>query len=282
MKLPTDDALEACFQGNRLYGDDFDSRAIEAWHADEEEGYSSLVDENGGSYSYVYHALNTIHGFSRLSSGPLGQVLSFGGAYGDELQPICGRIDGVTILEPSGVMKVAELCGQPVTYVKAVPNGSLPFPDGSFDLVTCFGVLHHIPNVSFVVGELRRVLRPGGALLLREPINSMGDWRRPRPGLTRHERGIPLGLLRDLIARVGFDVRHESLLGFRPIPILAQRLGIAAYNSTVVTRLDSALAGLFRWNYRYHATNVWEKLRPTSAFFVLQPSDADSARNMVS
>lgn len=43
---------------------------------------------------------------------------------------------------------------------------SLDFPDGAFDVVYSFGVLHHIPEVEKAVAEVQRVLRPGGNLLV--------------------------------------------------------------------------------------------------------------------
>ena len=39
---------------------------------------------------------------------------------------------------------------------------NLPFPDGSFDIVYAFGVLHHSPNTTRAVQEVHRVLRHGG------------------------------------------------------------------------------------------------------------------------
>lgn len=38
----------------------------------------------------------------------------------------------------------------------------LPFPDGSFDVVTCNHVLYHVPDVDRALAEFVRVLRPGG------------------------------------------------------------------------------------------------------------------------
>src|SRR5689334_9695378 len=45
----------------------------------------------------------------------------------------------------------------------------LPFPDGSFDLVTCLDVLEHTPDDVAVLRELRRITRPGGHVLLTVP-----------------------------------------------------------------------------------------------------------------
>lgn len=42
----------------------------------------------------------------------------------------------------------------------------LPFASGSFDVVTCANSFHHYPNQAGAIQEMRRVLRPGGQLLL--------------------------------------------------------------------------------------------------------------------
>lgn len=45
---------------------------------------------------------------------------------------------------------------------------SLPFEDGQFDLVWCSYVLHHVSDKPHAVGELKRVLKSGGRLAIRE------------------------------------------------------------------------------------------------------------------
>ena len=42
----------------------------------------------------------------------------------------------------------------------------LPFARGAFDVVTCANSFHHYPHQDRAVAEMRRVLRPGGKLLL--------------------------------------------------------------------------------------------------------------------
>jgi ubiquinone/menaquinone biosynthesis C-methylase UbiE len=44
----------------------------------------------------------------------------------------------------------------------------LPYRNAVMDAVFCFGVLHHVPDWQGALGELARVLKPGGALYLEE------------------------------------------------------------------------------------------------------------------
>jgi ubiquinone/menaquinone biosynthesis C-methylase UbiE len=48
----------------------------------------------------------------------------------------------------------------------------LPFPDGSFDTAVCTLALCTVPDDARVVGEVARVLRPGGRFLLLEHVGS--------------------------------------------------------------------------------------------------------------
>jgi SAM-dependent methyltransferase len=47
----------------------------------------------------------------------------------------------------------------------------LPLADGSFDAILCHHVLEHVADDRAAMGELRRVLRPGGWALLQSPIS---------------------------------------------------------------------------------------------------------------
>jgi len=49
---------------------------------------------------------------------------------------------------------------------------ALPFPDASFDTVVCTLTLCAVPDDRAVIAEMRRVLRPGGRLLLLDHVAS--------------------------------------------------------------------------------------------------------------
>ncbi|MEM6325286.1 MAG: methyltransferase domain-containing protein [Pseudomonadota bacterium] len=84
----------------------------------------------------------------------------------------------ITLLDPSQAMlsrcadlAVEKTCGRLET---------LPFPNASFDIVTCAWAIETLPERYNAVDELARVLRPGGLLCLtfcaQKPPHSFADW----------------------------------------------------------------------------------------------------------
>lgn len=268
MENPED--LNEYFLGKKLYGDDFSAEQINKWFKDEEDGYFNLGARDQAHYEYGYHALNYEYGFRYLPKGAYDRVLGIGSAYGDELKPIVANYRQVVILEPSDGFKVKELSGTPVTYEKPKPNGQLPFPTNHFNLITCFGVLHHIPNVSAVTKEIYRCLCSGGYALIREPTASMGDWRKPRRGLTKHERGIPSRLFRQIIESTGFTITSERRCMFSLTSRLKPLIRGPVYNSRTAILLDRLLCAIPVWADVYHPTNRYQKLRPKALFYVVK------------
>src|ERR1700761_1628499 len=68
----------------------------------------------------------------------------------------------------------AERLGLDVRTARADAE-SLPFADGSFDLVLGHAVLHHLPNLRRAFSEFHRVLRPGGRIVFAGEPSRVGD-----------------------------------------------------------------------------------------------------------
>lgn len=265
--------MEEYFSGRKLYGDDFSAEQIKQWYDAEAEGYAGLGAGQHNKYQYHYHTLNQVHGFSKIKEASLGNALGFGAAWGDEFLPIADRITNLTLIEPSDIM-VSERIGHLTPhYVKPAVDGTLPFGDDQFDLVTCFGTLHHIPNVSHVTRELIRVLKPGGHLLLREPVVSMGDWRVKRRGLTANERGIPVSHFDAIFAAAPVEVVSKEYCFTAPsvfVRITRNILKKPIYAYRWYVLFDKAISAMLKHNFHYHPHNHLQKITPGSIFYVLK------------
>jgi ubiquinone/menaquinone biosynthesis C-methylase UbiE len=49
--------------------------------------------------------------------------------------------------------------------------GQLDFDDNAFDVVSLSKVLHHLPKIKKALKEIRRVVKPGGYIIINEPIS---------------------------------------------------------------------------------------------------------------
>jgi ubiquinone/menaquinone biosynthesis C-methylase UbiE len=78
----------------------------------------------------------------------------------------------------------------------------LPFGSGTFDIVTCSNSFHHYPRQERAIAEMRRVLRPGGRLMVIDGYrDSLWGW-----------------FIFDVcVARVEGDVHHASAKRFREL-----------------------------------------------------------------
>ena len=73
----------------------------------------------------------------------------------------------VVAVEPAAAMR-AEIPRTPSIEVLEGDATALPLPDESVDAAWLSLVLHHVPNLEAAARELRRVLRPGAPVLLRQ------------------------------------------------------------------------------------------------------------------
>ena len=106
---------------------------------------------------------------------------------------ILGSAEGITCLDPSEGMLAVARTKLNARFVVGRAE-SLPFPDNSFDFLTMGYALRHVTNLEETFREYRRVLKPGGKLLILEvtkPSSRAGAYLfglyfgRIYPGLTR-------------------------------------------------------------------------------------------------
>lgn len=111
----------------------------------------------------------------RLAGEAKGEVLEVGAGTGRNLA-LYESAERVVALEPEPGMRArAERRATGARVPVEVVDGdgmALPFPDASFDTVVTSLVLCTIPDPERALGEIHRVLRPGGSLRFYEHVRS--------------------------------------------------------------------------------------------------------------
>jgi ubiquinone/menaquinone biosynthesis C-methylase UbiE len=145
-----------------------------------------------------------------------GRVLEIGAGSGLNF-PLYGSAVGSVIgLEPSAALLSmararARAAPVPVALLDASAE-AIPLDAGSIDTVVTTWTLCTIPNASLALGEMRRVLRPGGTLLFvehgRAPEAGVARWQdRLDPFWSRFAGGCHLNRrMDDLLTAAGFRI----------------------------------------------------------------------------
>ena len=87
-------------------------------------------------------------------------------------------------------------------------SGALPFPDATFDAITCIDAINHFPDRARVVAEWARLLKVGGRLLFTDPITLTGP-------LTNEEIAVRSSAGFYLFVPPGYDERVIAQSGLR-------------------------------------------------------------------
>ncbi len=166
-----------------------------------------------------------------LLAGLAGRVLEVGAGTGRNFRHYPPWVTEVLAVEPEPSLRsLAEAEAVDVSvrvYVTDGLSGRLPVEDGSCDAGVASLVLCSVPDQEEALGELRRVIRPGGELRFYEHVLSSD------PGLARLQRsvdrlfwpkvGAGCHASRDTVAaieRAGFEIESCRRLRFKPSPII--------------------------------------------------------------
>ena len=144
------------------------------------------------------------------------RILDVGCGTGTNLDELgrFGRVEGVEA-EAAAVAYCRSHGGWNVTHAS---GDELPFADASFDLVTLLDVIEHVRDDATILGEARRVLAPGGMVLVTVPAYTWmwGD----QDEISHHFRRYTAGRLRTSLRGAGLEpekVTYFNTLLFPPI-----------------------------------------------------------------
>ena len=127
----------------------------------------------------------------------------------------------------------------------------LPYEDGTFDLVTALDVVEHMDDDLAGLREMRRVLRPGGRVLLFVPT-FMFLWGL-QDDVSTHRRRYRLPELRRVLEQAGFEIErttYANITFFLPILVMRQLMRLTGLkadseNNINVTALNGVLGSVF-------------------------------------
>lgn len=111
----------------------------------------------------------------------------------------------------------AHRAGSKVEFREASAQ-ALPFPQAQFDVVLSTLMWHHLPRPAHaqLVSEARRVLKPGGRILVVDFEKSSAEKPRWRALHQRHGSIDPGGMVR-MLREAGFDVVAEGQVGVKDL-----------------------------------------------------------------
>jgi len=158
---------------------------------------------------------------------PRGRLLEIGGD-GQFLRRAAANGWSVTGVQPDAAACATASALYGLELIAAT-LGEVGFPDRSFDVVTMFHVIEHVPAPRALFNEVFRVLRPGGLLFAETPnidtiwFRVLGPrWRQLIPD---HYWFFSPASLRRLLARVGYVVEGVERVGKAvSLRLLANRL----------------------------------------------------------
>jgi ubiquinone/menaquinone biosynthesis C-methylase UbiE len=166
----------------------------------------------------------------RLLAGLTGRVIEVGAGNGLNFSHYPATVTEVLAVEPEDYLRDrAERAARQASVRIRVVDGladRLPAQDARFDAAVASLVLCSVPDQAAALGEIRRVLRPGGELRFYEHVLS------EEGGLARLQNAVawfwplvgggchPNRRTVETIGGAGFEISRCERLSFRPSPIM--------------------------------------------------------------
>ena len=130
-----------------------------------ERGFYTNTPDNIHSYNKAEFAKSYGAILERLDLSPESKVLEFGAGKGAEAQHI-REVFGAKVVETDATREAYKANPSPERGFVTAEYWRLPYADNSFTFIHCKDVLIHIQEKDKLLAEFRRVLVPGGTILL--------------------------------------------------------------------------------------------------------------------
>jgi len=138
----------------------------------------------------------------RLSEGDTVLEIGHGDGYG--LMKIAEKADIIGLdIDPRIVQFASEKYGE--KYFKIYDGSSIPFDDNHFDCVCLFQVIEHIEEDVEILKEIRRVLKPGGFMIMTTPNRVLRVPLGEKPWNIEHVREYYPEELQDIMVVAGYS-----------------------------------------------------------------------------
>ncbi len=167
---------------------------------------------------------------ARYAPDPLGLVLEVGCGTGGNLKALGALFGDADVRGVEPVESAVAVSRNRGCSVEAGGFERLPAGDGSVDLLLALDVVEHVEDDVAALGEARRVLRPGGRLLLTVPALQL-LWG-PHDEANAHYRRYSRRSLVAAVRAAGFTVERISFFNAILLP-----LGAVERTMTRVLRL---------------------------------------------
>lgn len=148
------------------------------------------------------------------------RVLDYGcgSGYGSAwMAKFAACVDAVDIAEEAITHARDQFPQENLRFRSIDPTAQLPFADNSFDTVLSFQVFEHVTNVDHYLGEIRRVLAPGGTLILVTPDRSTRLLPLQRPWNRWHVKEYDADSLASIMRSAFPNVQVQLMSGRRDV-----------------------------------------------------------------
>ena len=170
------------------------------------------------------------------------RLLDVGCGTGSNLEAFSQLADAVGIDMSTDALAFCRTRGVQHVALSAVER--LPFPDATFDVITAMDMLEHTDDDLSALTELRRVLKPGGLLLVTVPAYGF-LWSEHDEAL-KHRRRYTAHELRNKMTVTDFRIERTSyFITALFFPILAMRIHQGLFKKS--THPQTSIRMLPRW-----------------------------------